>query len=143
MKDKQKEKWPNASFMLDAQECLVWSFRYSAEEVGYIFRKISDDLHAGRFDEVRKYSFVGRIYKGHIKRKSIPMEIKRRVLSSGECNHCGDTKNLTIDHIIAVSHGGGDELENLQCLCWTCNKKKGPECNGKVSVHYKQVSLHG
>lgn len=30
-----------------------------------------------------------------------------------------------IDHIKPVSHGGGDELENLQALQWENNRRKG------------------
>ncbi len=30
-----------------------------------------------------------------------------------------------IDHIVPVSRGGTDDLENLQPLCWTTNREKG------------------
>ncbi|MDR0930322.1 MAG: HNH endonuclease [Clostridiales bacterium] len=32
---------------------------------------------------------------------------------------------LEIDHIIPISKGGLSVEENLQCLCWRCNRKKG------------------
>lgn len=41
------------------------------------------------------------------------------------CLHCDAKTDLSIDHIIPVVHGGGDELENLQTLCRVCNSKKG------------------
>ncbi|WP_081613211.1 HNH endonuclease [Xanthomonas sp. SHU 199] len=43
------------------------------------------------------------------------------------CAHpnCEVTANLTVDHIIALSHGGGDNLENLQFLCLPHNSAKG------------------
>lgn len=43
------------------------------------------------------------------------------------CVHCGEKneKKLTIDHIHPVSKGGGDETDNLQILCKSCNSKKG------------------
>jgi 5-methylcytosine-specific restriction endonuclease McrA len=40
------------------------------------------------------------------------------------CAFCGATKNLTIDHIKPLSKGGKNELENIQVLCWECNKFK-------------------
>jgi 5-methylcytosine-specific restriction endonuclease McrA len=32
---------------------------------------------------------------------------------------------LEVDHIIPVSKGGLSEPENLQTLCWRCNRSKG------------------
>lgn len=46
----------------------------------------------------------------------------------GFCNGCRthfETRHLTIDHIIARSDGGGDEIGNLQLLCHHCNATKG------------------
>ena len=38
----------------------------------------------------------------------------------------GDYLLLEADHIQSVAHGGsGDDVDNLQCLCWRCNRKKG------------------
>jgi hypothetical protein len=42
-----------------------------------------------------------------------------------KCQYCGSTKNLTIDHIIPRSKGGGDSWFNLVVACSTCNTKKG------------------
>lgn len=42
------------------------------------------------------------------------------------CKGLGDYLLLEIDHIQPVSKGGtGKNLDNLQCLCWRCNRKKG------------------
>lgn len=47
------------------------------------------------------------------------------------CKKCGlstrDEKNLLleIDHIIPISKGGMSTEDNLQTLCWKCNRKKG------------------
>jgi hypothetical protein len=42
-----------------------------------------------------------------------------------QCVRCGDTVDLTIDHIIPRIRGGKNVLENLQILCRTCNSRKG------------------
>ena len=42
-----------------------------------------------------------------------------------QCVACASRKRLSIDHIVPVAHGGGDELSNLQTLCAPCNSKKG------------------
>ncbi|MBO4450402.1 MAG: HNH endonuclease [Clostridiales bacterium] len=44
----------------------------------------------------------------------------------GFCEGLGDYLLLEADHIQSVSQGGsGDDIDNLQCLCWRCNRKKG------------------
>ncbi|WP_294755493.1 HNH endonuclease signature motif containing protein, partial [uncultured Ruminococcus sp.] len=32
---------------------------------------------------------------------------------------------LEVDHIIPIAKGGKTEANNLQTLCWRCNREKG------------------
>ncbi|MDI6816870.1 MAG: HNH endonuclease signature motif containing protein [Actinomycetota bacterium] len=41
------------------------------------------------------------------------------------CVICGNSADLSIDHIIPVSKGGTSDDENLRTLCGLCNGKKG------------------
>ena len=42
------------------------------------------------------------------------------------CYGLGDYLLLETDHIQSVAQGGtGRDTDNLQCLCWRCNRKKG------------------
>lgn len=42
------------------------------------------------------------------------------------CEGLGDYLLLETDHIVSVKNGGsGADIENLQCLCWRCNRTKG------------------
>ena len=46
----------------------------------------------------------------------------------GDCNGCEVhflPRNLTVDHIVPQSRGGGHHIDNLQLLCGACNSKKG------------------
>lgn len=51
------------------------------------------------------------------------------------CKLCGNSTTfepnllLEIDHIIPISKGGMTELDNLQTLCWRCNRAKGAKIN--------------
>ena len=49
------------------------------------------------------------------------------------CQYCGATENLTLDHVIPRSKGGGTNWKNLITACKSCNAKKGdntPESAG-------------
>ncbi len=60
-------------------------------------------------------------------RRKIPREVKRRVYERDEfrCVLCGETEDLTLDHILPWSLGGLDTVQNLRVLCRPCNSKKG------------------
>lgn len=40
------------------------------------------------------------------------------------CGSSGSESNLEVDHIIPVSKGGSDDMDNLRCLCFRCNRGK-------------------
>lgn len=44
-----------------------------------------------------------------------------------QCTECGDVEDLTIDHIIPLSKGGSDDLDNLRLLCRKHNSSKGDQ----------------
>jgi hypothetical protein len=43
-----------------------------------------------------------------------------------ECQKCGSTSNLEVDHIVPISQGGGHGSDNLQTLCHDCHAQKHP-----------------
>ena len=60
----------------------------------------------------------------------IPPSIRVSVLhrDNNKCVFCGRSAKqvqLEIDHIIAFSKGGSNNLNNLQTLCIDCNRGKG------------------
>jgi 5-methylcytosine-specific restriction endonuclease McrA len=40
------------------------------------------------------------------------------------CVCCGKKTKLTLDHVVPLSLGGSDTIENIQPLCGSCNSKK-------------------
>jgi len=41
------------------------------------------------------------------------------------CLACGSTKNLHMDHVVALANGGEHDIDNVQPLCRRCNGSKG------------------
>lgn len=64
-------------------------------------------------------------------RSSLPVSLRWRVLvrDGQKCVVCGASRSegarLEVDHIVPVSRGGGDEMENLRALCRECNRGRG------------------
>lgn len=50
--------------------------------------------------------------------------VKLVVRDGALCTHCGSADELTVDHIVPLSRGGENELENMQILCKSCNSRK-------------------
>jgi hypothetical protein len=65
-------------------------------------------------------------YSGKNIRQSIPSDVKISVFErdKGKCVNCSSNTNLEFDHIIPVSKGGANTINNLQLLCMSCNRKK-------------------
>ena len=55
-----------------------------------------------------------------------------------ECQYCGNTKHLTIDHIVPVSRGGQNTWKNLTTCCFSCNNKKGDRLQEECGMKLKR-----
>jgi hypothetical protein len=54
------------------------------------------------------------------KKESLRKEMLRR--HKKKCHYCGSTDNLDIHHLIPLSHGGNNSIENLVFACQSCHE---------------------
>lgn len=50
-------------------------------------------------------------------------------------------RNMTVDHVVPKSRGGGDHVTNLQLLCGACNSMKGSQSQEEFIVVLKRKGL--
>lgn len=70
----------------------------------------------------RRQSSLVRKGWDRVARKMRPAVFAR---DGANCQKCGSTERLEIDHIQPLSRGGTNDLGNLQVLCLPCNRSKG------------------
>jgi 5-methylcytosine-specific restriction endonuclease McrA len=101
-----------------------WHYKdFNADIVSQIHKKFIQ--HLRNKEIIESYLYKRKIFSQiSIAEKN---EIKQKL--GNICKLCGTTKDLTIDHIIPLSKGGDNILENYQILCRSCNSKKGTKIN--------------
>ena len=55
-----------------------------------------------------------------------------------ECQYCGSTRNLTLDHLVPRSRGGDSGWTNLVTACARCNHAKGDRTPEEAGMHPRQ-----
>lgn len=57
-------------------------------------------------------------------------------LFGNQCLRCRSYDDICIDHVIPLSKGGANSIDNMQPLCRACNTSKGV-----ASTDYREVSV--
>jgi 5-methylcytosine-specific restriction endonuclease McrA len=113
----------------------------SWQEISQLQREFEHERH----DWVRTVRFdlaVPRIVRllGYDRLPREDVKLNRRNLFArdrNQCQYCGKhfpTSDLSIDHVLPRTQGGGESWENLVCACIWCNAKKGGRTPEQASM---------
>ncbi|MEB3358180.1 MAG: HNH endonuclease [Synechococcales bacterium] len=101
------------------RRAIVLLIKGKAEQVEHNGMFVYQDLPLPTVIRLRQYV--------RVPYKEIPLT-RRNILhrDAHSCQYCGYTgDDLTLDHMVPRSRGGGDSWENIVTACVRCNVKKG------------------
>ncbi len=110
------------------------------EKAEMVERAIEHSLHSAnqtlaRPVVIRLTSYV------RIPRDTHRRKITRRAVFARDdwtCQYCGSRSNLTVDHVVPRSKGGGSNWENIVASCAPCNRRKGNALPPQAGMHLKR-----
>jgi 5-methylcytosine-specific restriction endonuclease McrA len=77
----------------------------------------------------------------HVPRDTHRRKITRRAVFARDgwtCQYCGSRSNLTVDHVIPRSKGGGSSWDNIVASCAPCNRRKGDMLPRQAGMHLRR-----
>jgi hypothetical protein len=140
------DKYEEIAALMDLRDsiCLDWMRRTDPSEFERKVRLALQSEYADDLDRQQLQGMLDALKQERRKQKTHRVKssliAKRRTMFHGrqpelmlalidrdgyECEQCGSQDDLTIDHIIPLSRGGSDDLDNLHLLCRACNSRKG------------------
>jgi len=90
---------------------------------GFIYYSTLDEVYHD-WQEPNSLRRGSRRFPRHRQHTQEEWEAKKRQYNN-RCFYCGKAgKKLTKDHVLAVTRGGTDDIDNVVPACWSCNYKK-------------------
>lgn len=82
------------------------------------------------------------------RRRKIPIETQRQVRRQADylCEYCHTSEQwqyvrFTVDHVIPITQGGSDALDNLALACFHCNRRKADRLTASDPESGEEVPL--
>lgn len=122
---RQEWNWPESNWKrrkLTVADHIYWSYAW------LIATRIAQ--RQGRPPGQRRRNHVAvpdfyRLCRGEKSLSSLERDLFQAMLATPACMHCGAGGELTMDHLIPRSRGGGEDAENIVTCCKHCNSSRG------------------
>jgi len=115
---------------------------YSKSEIGRNINKVASKKYRKTDNGImtaRLGKYVRRVREGGgtIKRSEWIEKLK---IVGNKCTYCSSTNSIELDHIVPLSKGGINSIQNAQPLCRSCNRKKSNRIlSNNPNEAYKQI----
>jgi 5-methylcytosine-specific restriction endonuclease McrA len=89
--------------------------------------------------EIQVPRIIRLLFYNRFPRRTVSLN-RRNLFARDEsrCQYCGakfPSSELSIDHIVPMSRGGGTDWTNVVCACTECNKQKGGRTPQEAGMH--------
>lgn len=76
-----------------------------------------------------------------VKRRDLPADVKARVRARAGyvCVKCGSDDRCEVDHVVPWTISHDDSEDNLQLLCFGCNRRKGAKVEAGRKTWFHQA----
>jgi 5-methylcytosine-specific restriction endonuclease McrA len=114
------------------RRAVVLVLKGKAEKIEYNGKSIYPDFQLPTVIRLRYYV--------RVPYKDIPLTRRNVLYRDGNaCQYCGYSGNdLTLDHVVPRSRGGGEQWENIVAACVRCNVKKGSRTPEEADMPLQQ-----
>ena len=106
------------------------------KEKAEVIERADWELHSANATMVRPV-VIRLVSYVRIPRDTHRRKITRRAVFARDnwtCQYCGSRSNLTVDHVIPRSKGGGSSWDNIVASCAPCNRRKGDALPRQVGM---------
>ena len=108
--------------VMPSSDIVAFRLRISVDDINNIVA----ELMGSGFVELVSDAQAADGQRDSLASRYISVGVKKAVRErdKGKCQECGSKANIEFDHIVPVSRGGTGDIDNVQLLCRSCNRRK-------------------
>ena len=111
------------------------------KEKAEVVERSERTLHSA-YDSMTRPMVIRLVTYVRIPRDTHRRKITRRAVFARDdwtCQYCGSRNQLTVDHVIPRSKGGGSTWDNIVAACAPCNRRKGDALPRQAGMQLARV----